>query len=80
MEPAEQPGDLTWVHVSVWCKGISAEPQLLSHIAVGEAVQGVFPGQEHLEEHALVARRRIKQSDPYIFPLKGVPLQRTVNT
>ena len=54
MEPAEQPSDLTWVHVFVWCEGISGEPQLLSHITVREAAQGVFP-QEHLKEHAVVA-------------------------
>jgi len=48
------------VHVFVWCQGISGEPQLLSHIAVGEAVRGVFPRQEHLKEHALVARQGIE--------------------
>ena len=68
MEPAEQPSDLTWVHVFVWFEGISGEPQFLSHIAVGETVQGVFPRQEHLKEHALVSRQRIKGSDrPAVF-------------
>ena len=55
VEPAEQPSDLTWVHVFVWCEGISGEPHLLSDVAVGEAVQGVFPRKVHLKEHALVA-------------------------
>ena len=63
MEPPEQPSDLTWVHVFVWCEGISGEPQFLSLIAVGEAVQGVFPRQEHLKEHALVAGQGIEGSD-----------------
>ena len=63
MEPAEQPSDLTWARVFVWCEGISGEPQLLSHITVGEAVQGVFPRKVHLKEHPLVARQGIEGSD-----------------
>ena len=63
IEPAEQPSDLARVLVFVWCKGISGEPEFLSHITVREAVQGVFPRKEHLKEHALVARQRIERSD-----------------
>jgi hypothetical protein len=37
-----------------------AQPQLLSHAAVGEIVQGVFSRPEHLKEHALVARPGIE--------------------
>ena len=68
METTEQPSDLAWLPVFVWCEGIGGEPQLLSHIAVGETVQGVFPRQEHLKEHALVARQGIEGSDrPAVF-------------
>src|SRR6266540_2701061 len=55
VQTAEQPGDLRWLFVVLWCQRIRGAPQLLSHIAVREAVQGVLPCQEHLEEHALVA-------------------------
>ena len=55
MEPAEQPSDLARLLDLVWCEGTSGEPQFLSHIAVGEGVQGVFPRKEHLKEHAVVA-------------------------
>ena len=68
MEAAEQPSDLARVHVFVWCKGISGEPEFLSHITVREAVQGVFPLQEHLKGHALVARQGIERPDrPAVF-------------
>ena len=63
MEPAEQPSDLARLLALVWCEGISGEPQFLSRIAVGEAVQGVFPRKEHLKEHAFVPRQRIEGSD-----------------
>ena len=58
----KQPSDLARLPVFVWCEGAGGEPQLLSHIAVGETVQGVFPRQEHLKEHALVARQGIEGS------------------
>jgi hypothetical protein len=68
METAEQPSDLARLPVFVWCEGIRSAPQLLSHVAIRETVQGVFPRQEHLKEHALVARQGIERSDrPAVF-------------
>ena len=60
MEVAEQPSDLARVHVFVWCKGISGEPQFLSHITVREAVQSVFPRKEHLKSTRSLRDRGLK--------------------
>jgi hypothetical protein len=61
METAEQPSDLARLPVFVWCEGIRSAPQHLSHVAIRETVQGVFSRQEHLKEHALVARQGIER-------------------
>src|SRR4029453_11473520 len=60
---------VTWLGCTfVWCEGIRSARQLLSHVAVREIVQGAFPRQEHLKEHALVARQGIERSDgPAVF-------------
>jgi hypothetical protein len=63
METAEQPSDLARLHIFVWREGIRGAPQLLSHVAVRDTVQGLFPRQEHRKEHALVARQGVERSD-----------------
>ena len=54
--------------VFVWCEGIGSARQLPPHVSVRETVQGVFPRQEYLKEHALVARQGIERPDrPAVF-------------
>ena len=63
MKAPEEARDLTGLLFRLRGQGIRGPRELLSHIAVGEAVQGVFPRQEHLKEHALVAGQGIEGSD-----------------
>ena len=50
MKAPEEARGLTGLLFRLRGQGIRGPRELLSHIAVGEAVQGVFPCQEHLKE------------------------------
>ena len=56
----EEARDLSWLFLGFCCQRIQGVRQFLSHITVGETVQRVFAGQEHLEQHSLVARQRVE--------------------
>ena len=63
MKAPEEARDLTGLLFRLRGQGIRGPRELLSHNTVGEAVQGVFPRQEHLKEHALVARQGVERPD-----------------
>ena len=68
MKAPEEARDLTGLLFRLRSQGIRGPRELPSHNTVGEAVQGVFPRQEHLKEHALVSRQGVERPDgPAVF-------------
>jgi hypothetical protein len=51
----EETRDLTRLLFSLRCQRIRGPREVLSHITIGEAVQGVFAHQKHFEQEPLIA-------------------------
>jgi hypothetical protein len=64
----EEARDLTRLLFSLRCQRIRGPREVLSHISVGEAVQGVFAHQKYPEQEPLSARQRVECPDrPAVF-------------